>query len=151
MILGFVSYAYEDAGMCQAMMTHLKVFERTGKVKFWHDRGIGAGEDWKASIFAALDAAQVALFLVSGDMLASDFIWEEELPRACKRAQKGELIIIPVILRPVIWEVIYEGYCLPKLQAVPRNAVPISKFQNPDDGYHDAAKRIMGRIVSRWG
>jgi TIR domain len=146
MIKGFVSYADEDTRMCKKLLSHLKLFERANKVQFWADPHIEAGDDWNRKIIEALDTANVALFLVSGYMLASDFIWNEELPRACHRAAKGDLVIIPVILRPVIWRINHPGYCLPRMQAVPNNGVPISKHQPVDEAYKDSAKRIMRKL-----
>jgi hypothetical protein len=150
-VRGFISYAREDEDMCRALLTQLRPFERTGKIKFWADHYIQPGEDWHQEIIKALNAAHVAIFLVSGHMFASEFIWEEELPRACRRVERGDLVVIPVILRPVTWTIRVPGYCLARLQAVPRNAVPISKHPQPDEAYNDAARRIMGRVMSRWG
>ena len=150
-IQGFISYAHEDAAMCGELQKQLKPLERAGKACFWADHGIGPGDDWRSEILKALNAAQVALFLVSPDMMCSDFIFDVELPLASKREKKGELILITVILRPCIWNIKYKGYCLPQRQAVPKCAMPISKFQNGDDGYHDAAARILGQISKRFG
>jgi hypothetical protein len=149
-IPGFISYAHEDAPMCRELHKRLKPVERATNVRFWVDHGIGAGEEWKDEILKALDAAQVALFLVSPDMMASEFIWDVELPRACKRAAKGEMIVIPVILELCIWQLPMDGYCLPKLQAVPHLGAPISKHRPRGDGYHDAAERILAQLQRRF-
>jgi hypothetical protein len=150
-VKGFISYAHEDEDMFRKLHKQLRPFERAGKVSFWADRSIGAGDSWHDEISKALDAAQVALFLVSPDMFASDFILNVELPHACRRAGRGELIVIPVILHLCCWQMEFEGYCLSKRQAVPLLGKPISKHANPDEGYHDAAKRIMGKILQRFG
>jgi hypothetical protein len=150
MIQAFISYAHEDQEMCREMHKQLIPFERMKQINFWHDRRIDAGDGWRDEILKALNAAQVALFLVSPDMFASDFIWKEELPCACRRLAAGELTIIPVILRPCTWTFKHQRYCLPKLQAVPKDAVPISKHENRDDAYHDAAKRIMAKVAKRF-
>jgi hypothetical protein len=129
----------------------LKPVERATKVRFWADHGIAAGDEWRDEILKALDAAQVALFLVSPNMMASEFIWNVELPRACERAAKGELIVIPVILDLCIWQFAFDGYCLPKLQAAPRRGKPILKHAPRGDGYHDAAECIMAKIQQQFG
>lgn len=151
MIKAFISYAHEDEAMCRELHKQLIPFERIKQINFWHDRRIDAGDSWHDQILKALNAAQVALFLVSPDMFASDFIWNEELPRACRRLSTGELVVIPVILRPCTWNFKHERYCLPKLQVVPKDAVPISKHENRDNAYHEAAKRIMSKVSKRFG
>lgn len=150
MIKGFISYAHEDQAICSQLRRQLSPFELSGQASFWADRRIEAGDDWRDEILGALDAAEVALFLVSGDFFTSDFIWNVELPRACERSLEGQLIVIPVIVRPVVWRFNHDRYCLPKCQAVPRDAVPISHFPNPEDGLHDAARRIMGKVFKNW-
>jgi hypothetical protein len=149
-IQGFISYAHEDEPMCRELHKRLKPVERATNACFWDDHGIGAGDEWKDEILKALDAAQVALFLVSPNMMASDFIWDVELPRACKRAAKGKLTIIPVILELCIWDLKIDGYCLPMVQAVPNLGKPISKHRPRGDGYHDAAERIRASLQKRF-
>src|ERR1044072_3696327 len=99
----FISDAHEDADMCHELRKQLNILERAGVIELWADREIKAGDSWRERILTALDEAHVALFLVSANMFWSDFICREELPRACRRAAAGELLIIPVILKPCCW------------------------------------------------
>jgi hypothetical protein len=150
-IQGFISYAHEDEAMCRELQKQLKPLERAGKARFWADHGIGPGDDWHAEILKALDAAKVALFLVSPDMMCSKFIFDVELLLAAGRQKNDDFILIPVILRPCIWDFRYEGYNLADYQAVPEFGRPITQYRNRDAGYHDAAARIMGQISKRFG
>ena len=54
---------------------------------------------------AAIDNAKVALLLISPDFLQSQFILEYEVPKLKERSEQGELIMIPLIVRPSPWEV----------------------------------------------
>lgn len=147
---GFISYAHEDGAMCQHLLRQLKPLERAGIATFWADYAVEAGDPWKEKIEAALQAADVALFLVSPDMFWSDFIWNIELPQACERSRNDNLQLIPVILRPCLWQV-DRNVCLPSVQAVPRGGVPISQFSRVDDGYHAAVDAIAHRLMGSGG
>ncbi|NJM74266.1 MAG: toll/interleukin-1 receptor domain-containing protein, partial [Scytonema sp. RU_4_4] len=121
---------------------HLKLLERQGVIKAWYDRKITAGDEWKTEIEKQLNSAQIILLLVSADFLASDFSWSVELERAMKRHEVGEARVIPIILREVDW---HEAP-FAKLQALPRNAEPVTNWANRDQAFTDIAKGIR-RVV----
>ena len=43
----FISYAREDELLRQHLEQHLSALQRQGIINIWHDRNIGAGEEWK--------------------------------------------------------------------------------------------------------
>ena len=65
----------------------------------WHDRRIGAGQEWAGAIDEHLNSAAVILLLVSADFLASDYCYDLEMKRALERHDAGDARVIPVILR----------------------------------------------------
>ena len=134
----FFSYAHEDEELRDELAKHLKLLERQKMIAAWYDREIGAGTEWKHSIEQRLNSAQVILLLISADFLASDFCWGVELRRAMERHEAGEARVIPVILRPVDWR----GAQFGQLQALPKNALPITTWSNQDEAFLDVARRI---------
>jgi TIR domain len=96
----FVSYSHADRDYLDRLKIHLRPFERSGRIDLWSDSKIEAGEDWRKEIRAALDAAVIAVVLVSADFLASDFIAENELPPLLAACEADGVVIIPVILKP---------------------------------------------------
>ena len=72
-------------------------------------------------IVAHLDAADVILLLVSPDFMASDYCYGVELKRALERHKRGQVRVIPIILRPVYWQGI-----LGMLQALPKDGKPVA-------------------------
>ncbi len=134
----FFSYAHEDEELRDELAKHLKLLERQKVIAAWHDREIGAGTEWKHSIEQRLNSAQVILLLISADFLASDFCWGVELRRAMERHEAGEARVIPVILRPVDWR----SAQFDKLQALPKNALPITTWSNQDEAFLDIARGI---------
>lgn len=91
--------------MCRELRKQLEPLAMEGVIEFWADHAVEPGDPWRDEILAALHAAEVALFLISPEVWWSEFIRNVELRIACERASKGELVIIPVILRPCLWRV----------------------------------------------
>ena len=72
------------------------------------------------------------------DFLASDYCYDVEVKRAMERHDAGEARVIPVILRPVDWK----GAPFGKLQALPRDARPVTEWPNRDQAFLDIAQGI---------
>ena len=134
----FFSYAHEDEELRDELAKHLSLLERQKVIAAWYDREIGAGTEWKHSIEQRLNSADVILLLISADFLASDFCWGIELKRAMERHEAGKARVIPVILRPVYWQ----GAQFGQLQALPKNAKPITTWSNQDEAFLDVARGI---------
>jgi len=73
---------------------------RASLVDIWSDNELRGGDRWQDEITAALDAAGIAVLLISQHFLASTFVRDEELPRILQRHSDGRLTILPVFLSP---------------------------------------------------
>jgi TIR domain len=138
----FYSYSHKDEALRDKLEESLAVLKRQGHISVWHDRRIGAGEDWKGAIDKNLEKAQVVLLLVSASFLASDYCYDIEMKSALERHARGEARVIPVILRPVDWH----GAPFAKLQALPKDGKPIVKWRPRDDGYRNVVEGIR-RVI----
>ena len=138
----FYSYSQKDENLRDDLELHLKLLERQGVIAGWHDRKIGAGQEWKGKIDNHLDSADVVLLIVSADFLASDYCYDVETRRALERHEAGEAKVIPVILRSCDWKPAPFG----KLQSLPRNGNPITSWDNRDEAFTEVAKGIRGVI-----
>jgi hypothetical protein len=68
----FISYSHKDELLRDELERHSSILKRQKIISTWHDRKIGAGDDWKGQIDDHLDSAQIILLLISADFLASD-------------------------------------------------------------------------------
>jgi M6 family metalloprotease-like protein len=96
----FLSYSHRDEEGLQELLPFLRSLERDGGLRVWVDRTIPAGSRWRQQIESAIAESSIAILLISQDFLASQFIYEEELPRILRRQLEGHLTVFPVFLRP---------------------------------------------------
>jgi O-acetyl-ADP-ribose deacetylase (regulator of RNase III) len=144
----FISYAHEDETLRQRLGKALSSLRREGLITDWHDRKIIAGSEWATEIDHHLDSARVILMLLSADFIDSDYCYGIEMTRALERHKTGDACVIPVVLRAVDWT----HSPLGKLQALPRNAKPITSWPDQDSAFLDVAEGIrvaLGQLVAK--
>lgn len=134
----FISYAHEDEALKKELDKYLKVLKRSSKVQVWHDRELIGGQEWDQTIMSELNKANIILLLISVDFNASDFIWEKELASAMRRHEEGTAHVVPIILRKCEWR----NMPYAKLQALPRNATPVTEYPNRDTAFTEIAVGI---------
>ena len=145
----FYSYSHkiEDETLRDELEEALALLKRQGLISGWHDRKIGAGDEWKGAIDKNLEEAQVVLLLVSASFLASDYCWDVETKRAIERHDQGEAKVIPVILRPCDWH----GAPFGKLQSLPKDGKAVTSWTNKDEAWTDVALGIRRAIETMRG
>lgn len=134
----FYSYSHKDEQLRDELAKHLSILRRQGVISEWHDRKIGAGNEWAGEIDHHLNTAHIILLLISSDFLASDYCYDVEMKRAIERHDAGEARVIPVILRPVVWM----GAPFDKLQALPRDAKAVVLWRSWDEAFVNVAEGI---------
>ena len=72
----FFSYSHEDEKLRDELEKHLSILKRSGLISVWHDRKIGAGDEWKGQIDDHLNSANIILLLISPDFLSSDYCYD---------------------------------------------------------------------------
>jgi hypothetical protein len=139
----FFSYAHADEALRDRLEVSLAMLRNSGVIQAWHDRRITAGDDFASTIDERMERADIILLLVSADFLASRYCYEIEMKRAMERQANGEARVIPVILRPCQWQDAPFG----KLQAVPRDGVPVTKHANADEAFLEIANAIKAVVT----
>ncbi|MGI2906654.1 TIR domain-containing protein [Tolypothrix sp. VBCCA 56010] len=138
----FFSYSHKDEVLRDELATHLSLMKRQGVIEAWHDREITAGAEWANAIDDNLNAADIILLLVSANFLASDYCYDIEMQRAMERHEAREARVIPIILKPTDWS----DAPFAKLQALPKNAKPITTWQDQDEAFLNVVQGIR-RVV----
>lgn len=139
----FYSYSHVDEPLRDKLDKHLSALKRTGVISDWHDRKILPGDDFDGKINEHLRLADVILFLVSSDFLASSYIWDIEVKCAMERHNKGEARVIPIILRPVD----LEGVPFEHLLRLPKDGLPVTEWTNQDLAFSNVAQGIRRTVI----
>ncbi len=132
------SYSHKDEELRNQLETHLAPLKRQGLINSWHDRRINAGDEFEKEIDKNFLEADVILLLISPDFIASDYCYHIEMTQAIQRHNRGEVRVIPVILRPCHWQSLPFG----KLMAAPKDGKPITKFTTYDEFFFAVVEEI---------
>src|SRR5215208_6451394 len=138
----FCSYSRRDEEHLNDLRDWLRPLERQGLIEWWHDREISPGWEWEEAIDKNLRTADIIFFLVTPDFMASDYVFEREIDRAIERHERGEARVIPIIVRPALWK----GTSLDRLQALPKDAKPITRWPDRDEAWLDVTEGIQRAI-----
>jgi hypothetical protein len=138
----FYCYARKDSILRDELEKHLAPLRQGGLITTWYDREILPGQNWEQEINRHLNSADIVLLLVSPSFIHSNYCYGIEMRRALERHQKKEIIVIPVILRPVEWE----DTPMKALQALPTDGKPITLWRNRDEAFRDVVMGV-GRVA----
>jgi TIR domain len=127
----FISYAHEDTEYKIELVNHLSALTRQGIINSWHDGKILAGSKFDADILAALNDSNLIVFLLSSDFLASDYINNIEIKKALERETKGEVRILPILVRNCD----FLSTPLAKYKILPEDAIAIKSWKDRDDAW----------------
>lgn len=146
----FILYAAGDEALKNELESHLSLLHHHGYVDVWHEGKIEPGAERAKIVSEYMRKAHVILLLISANFLAPDCYtrYEEELRLAYERQQRGEVKIIPVILRHCIWQF----DILADLNPLPRSGHPVGSnhWENRDKAFHEIAlslQRITGELM----
>jgi hypothetical protein len=140
----FFSYAHADEAYRDRLEMSLAMLRREGLIDAWHDRRIVAGAHIDRVISEHLERSDIVLLLVSPDFLASEYCYDVEMTRALERQRAGDCIVIPVIVRPCDWH----GAPFGRLNALPTDGKPITKWSDLDEAFLDVTKGIRRALGS---
>jgi hypothetical protein len=144
------SYAHADEGLRNELEKHLSPLKRMGRISTWHDRRIVPGDAFAGQIDQHFAEADILLLLISSDFIASDYCYQIEMANALQRHERGEAVVIPVILRPCAWHQLPFG----KLLAATVDGRPVTQFPTFDEGFVqvvDAVSRALDKLGAAAG
>lgn len=138
----FISYTHVDEAFKNDLVKHLDPLRRLGLIETWHDRKIKAGEEWDRVISTNLEKAELILLRVSIDFINSKYCYDIELERALERHEANKARVIPIILRPCMWQ----HTPFSKLQALPKDGKAVALWPDRDSALVDVAEGV--RVVA---
>jgi hypothetical protein len=134
----FISYCHTDGELKDELVKHLDPLKRLHLISEWHDRKIGAGENWGQTISKNLESASIVLLLVSIDFINSSYCYDIEMEKALEQSDGKNCIVIPVILRSCMWQ--HAPFA--KLQALPKDAKPVCAWPDRDEAFVNVAEGV---------
>ena len=144
----FCCYARLDQSYLIELRNRLIPLQRAGLIIVHADIDISPGEDWEPKIHHYLNTAHVILLLVSPDFIASEYCYSKEMMRALERHNEGDAYVIPIILRPVD----LRRVPFSKIQSLPTDAKPVTKWETEDDAFLDVVngiEEVMEKLLSQ--
>nr|NQU93487.1 TIR domain-containing protein [Bacteroidota bacterium] len=134
----FISYSKHDLRYLKKLKTFITPLMRDKNLIIWDDKSLIPGEEWDKRIRYELMSADIIIFLISPDFLATEYIYNMEMKEALDRHERGEARMIPVIIRPCLWE----SSSLARFNIIPEKGKPLSSYNDEDEGWKIITKEI---------
>ncbi len=143
----FIAYSRKDASLLDELKKYLQPIVLKYKLTIWDDKEIDAGATWEHEIKKNLISADIFLFLITADSLASDYFHNKELAFAIERHKKGEVQIIPIIMRSCGWK----HSIIADLQVLPTDGKPVRSSHWPfeSEAYTDIVEGIEKVLLQK--
>ncbi|HVG40119.1 MAG TPA: toll/interleukin-1 receptor domain-containing protein [Chitinophagaceae bacterium] len=142
----FISYSSKDIDWMNDLLTQLNVLKINDKqLEIWQDGLLDPGIKWDAEIKAKLYTANIVLMLISANFLTSEYVTNIEIKETLVRKEKGDVVAIPVILKPCAWE----QTPLAQFNALPRHGKPISQYGDRDSALYEVVTGVQ-RVIKKW-
>ncbi len=152
----FVCYSHLDKRWLDqkhdfALIPWLEKMLQKDNIELWYDRsgqrGLEAGDKFRMEIEKQIDQADCAVLMVSEAFFSSDFIQAVEVPRILSRAERGEMVVIPILLEPCDWE---DFEFVRSRQMTPGEPTPLIDYTESDrkwvHGRYEILKAIRRRV-----
>jgi len=142
----YYCYAKEDEDLRNQLTAHLSPLRRARKLTIWFDVEILPGSDWKLEVEKHLKEADLILLLVSPAFMLSDYCYNLQLTQALNHYEAGKVEIIPILLRPVLWE----ETPIKRLPLIlPTSQFPVMLWSNRDEAFRNVAAAIRDLIQTK--
>lgn len=137
----FYSYSHKDSQHRESMENALALLKSDGLLNDWSDQSILPGHRISEAIRANMDDADIIVFLLSQDFIASEECMKE-WRHAEQLASNGRLLFrIPIVVRDCAWQDLLAS---DDLKALPKDGFPVVSF--PDQ--HTAWQQVYEGIKS---
>ena len=140
----FFAYSRKDTILRERLDVHLSALKRKDFIDTWYDGQIDAGKEWEMEINNNLSKADIILLLISADFIASDYCFKVEMKKAITRHERGDAVVIPILLKPCDWK----DLPFSKIQALPQNGKHITSkhWKDDDHALTEIAQSVRGIV-----
>jgi hypothetical protein len=159
----FISYAHKDnenpdpsKRWLDRLREQIEPLVQQGQIAVCSDQDINLGDSWHDHIQTHLNGARAAVLLVSPSFLASEYIRSSELPVLLRNAKENGVRIIPIILRPCMFEESRFKYPDPKagpeefsLASLQSAGSPSKALSEMTEGEQDRALLSVARALAK--
>ncbi|WP_202703722.1 TIR domain-containing protein, partial [Flavobacterium sp. UGB4466] len=140
-------YSKDDLVMVNQLLDHLEPLKRDGLISTWYCTELIAGGEWDKDIQQNFDESDIICFMISPNLMRTDYVFNYEIKNAIDRGKKDEdFKIVPIILSYCSW--ITKDYNLGNYTALPYTAKPVSDFNDKDMAWYIVTECIKILIKS---
>lgn len=134
-----VVYCFDkaDSSFCYTLDNHLAPLKQARRISTWDEQQILPGQQLEQEREKQFRAAHLFLLLVSADFVASR-IGQERIDMALLRHQRGDAIVIPILVRSCLWE----ATSLCALQMLPRDHRALETRTDVEEAWREIAREI---------
>ena len=137
----FYSYCHKDSGFRDTMEDTLNLLEDSG-LKQWSDGCILPGQDISDKIKQNMEGADIFVFLISRNFLASEEC-KKEWRYARELSKNRKTRMVPIIVRQCAWK---DFENMRELMALPQDGKPVTQFNDEDVAWQQIYEGIKGVI-----
>jgi len=139
----FFSYSHKNQKYRKAMEKSLALLERRKLLKHWSDHSILPGQQISPKIREEMDKADIIVFLLSQDFIASDECMKE-WNDAKKLVNQGKLLFrVPIILSDCAWKDLLDS---DDVKALPNDGRAVATFTNESEPWNEVYEGIKAII-----
>ena len=139
----FYSYSHKDAQHRDDMETALSLLKKDNLLEDWSDLNILPGETISKEIRKNMDEADILVFLLSPDFIASDECMKEWKYAKQLVAEGKSIFRIPIILRDCSWKDLLRN---DNIKALPKDGTSVANFDGKDTAWQQVYEGIRAVI-----
>lgn len=147
----FYSYCQKNDAERVELEKYLNTLVENNSIEQWFDGKITAGSNWKAQIDTNLEQANVVVFLITAEWLASDACKKEWEDAKKWEACQLDKVLIPVIARPCTWT---DYSDMSNYQALPKAGRAVSLWEHKEEAWisvYDGIKDVINSLKKKSG
>lgn len=134
-----------DESLRAQLADYLHPFVQREGIVEWHEGLIPPGADIVQARQQAWRSADVMLLLLSADYFVSEVYDADEVQYALERQRRGQLLIIPILLRPCDWQLTL----IAQLQCLPRDGQAVTTRKDQETTLFSVAQEIRRQLAAR--